>query len=44
MFPMLDLNPFTALAGGNQKKKKEKKKKADMNMHLYSLLMEAVNV
>lgn len=26
------------------KKKKEKKKKADMNMHLYSLLMEAVNV
>lgn len=44
MFPMLDLNPFTALAGGNQKKKERKKKKADMKMHLYSLLMEAVNV
>lgn len=26
------------------KKKREKKKKADMKMHLYSLLMEAVNV
>ena len=37
---MLDLNPFTALAGGNQKRKK----KADMKIHLYSLLMEAVNV
>ena len=40
MFPMLDLNPFTALAGGNQKKKK----KADMKIYLYSLLMDAVNV